>query len=145
MTSRESVLAALDQREPDLVPIDFSGHRSSGVAAIVYRKLRECLGLPPTTICVYDPIQRLAIVDEDVLDRFGVDAIEMGRGFALDGASWADWTLPDGTPSKMPAWALPERRDGEWACIRRRAGSSAECPAALSFSSSPTDRSLSDS
>ena len=34
MTSRERVLAALDHREPDLVPIDFSGHRSSGVAAI---------------------------------------------------------------------------------------------------------------
>jgi len=36
MTSRERVLAALDHREPDRVPIDFSGHRSSGVAATVY-------------------------------------------------------------------------------------------------------------
>ena len=53
-------------------------------------------------------------MDEDVLDRFGVDTIEMGRGFALDEASWADWTLPDGTPCKMPAWAMPERREGEW-------------------------------
>ena len=56
----------------------------------------------------------MAIVDEDVLDRFGVDTIELGRGFALEEAAWADWTLPDGTPCKMPAWALPERRDGEW-------------------------------
>ncbi len=114
MTPRERVLAALDHREPDRLPIDFSGHRSSGVAAIVYPKLRECLGLPATTIRVYDPIQQLAIVDEDVLDRFGVDTIEMGRGFALDEASWADWTLPDGTACKMPAWALPERREGAW-------------------------------
>ena len=29
-------------------------------------------------------------------------------------ASWADWTLPDGTPCKMPAWALPERGEEEW-------------------------------
>jgi uroporphyrinogen decarboxylase len=43
-----------------------------------------------------------------------VDTIELGRGFALDDASWADWVLPDGTPCKMPAWALPERRQGEW-------------------------------
>jgi uroporphyrinogen decarboxylase len=114
MTSRERVLSALDHREPDRVPIDFSGHRSSGVAAVVYPKLRECLGLPATTIRVDDPIQQLAIVDEDVLERFGVDTIEMGRGFALDEASWADWTLPDGTPCKMPARALPERREGEW-------------------------------
>ena len=42
--------AALDHREPDLVPIDFSDHRSSGVAAIVYPKQCECLGLPATTI-----------------------------------------------------------------------------------------------
>jgi len=27
------------------VPIDFSGHRSSGIAAIAYAKLREHLGL----------------------------------------------------------------------------------------------------
>jgi uroporphyrinogen decarboxylase len=114
MTPRQRVLAALDHREPDQVPIDCSGHRSSGIAAIVYPRLRECLGLPPTTVRVYDPIQQLAILDEDVLDRFGVDTIEMGRGFSLDEASWADWVLPDGTPCKMPAWALPQRREGEW-------------------------------
>ena len=79
-------LAALDHREPDLVPIDFSDHRSSGVAAIVYPKQCECLGLPATTIRAYDPIQRLAIVDEDVLDRFGVDTIEMERSGNGDAA-----------------------------------------------------------
>lgn len=114
MTSRERVLAALSHREPDRVPIDFSGHRSSGIAAIAYPKLRRHLGLPERPVRVYDPIQQLAIVDEDVLDRFGVDTIEMGRGFALDDASWREWVLPDGTPCLMPAWALPERRPGEW-------------------------------
>jgi uroporphyrinogen decarboxylase len=121
MTSRQRVLAALEHREPDRFPIDFSGHRSSGIAAIAYPKLRECLGLPPRPIRVYDPIQQLAIVDEDVLDRFGVDTIELGRGFALDEADWADWTLPDGTPCKMPAWALPERGQGQWV-FRSRTG-----------------------
>jgi uroporphyrinogen decarboxylase len=114
MTPRERVLSALNHRQPDRVPIDFSGHRSSGIAAIVYPKLRQRLGLPATTIRVYDPIQQLAIVDEDVLDRFGIDTIELGRGFALDEESWADWTLPDGTPCKMPAWALPVRGKDQW-------------------------------
>jgi len=114
MTSRERVLAALNHQESDRVPIDFSGHRSSGIAAIAYPRLRELLGLAPRTVRVYDPIQQLAIVDEDVLDRFGVDTIEMGRGFALDDDSWADWTLPDGSPCQMPAWALPERGEEEW-------------------------------
>lgn len=114
MTPRQRVLAALNHEPPDRVPIDLSGHRSSGIAAIAYRKLRAALGLPERTIRVYDPVQQLAIVDEDVLQRFGVDTIELGRGFALEEEHWADWTLPDGSPCQMPVWALPERDEGRW-------------------------------
>jgi uroporphyrinogen decarboxylase len=114
MNSRERVLAALRHEEPDRVPIDFSGHRSSGIAAIAYRRLRDALGLEPRTIRVYDPVQQLAIVDDDVLERFRVDTVELGRGFALDDEHWSDWTLPDGSPCQMPAWALPEREDRGW-------------------------------
>jgi len=114
MTSRERVLTACNHREPDRVPVDFSGHPSSGIAAIAYAKLRDYLRLPKKTIRVYDPIQQLAIVDEDVLERFGVDVLDLSRGFALDEDSWADWTLPDGTPCKMPAWALPQKENGKW-------------------------------
>jgi len=121
MTSRERVMAALQHREPDRIPIDFSGHRSSGIAAIAYAKLRKHLGLPPKPLRVYDPVQQLAIVDPDVLDLFGVDTIELGRAFALDNICWADWVLPDGTPCQMPAWALPERGKNEW-LIRSASG-----------------------
>jgi len=114
MTPRERVLAAIEHREPDRVPIDFSGHRSSGIAAIAYARLRKALGLPERPIRVYDPIQQLAIVDDDVLERFHVDVIEMGRGFALADEHWVDWTLPDGTPCQMPRWAAPERVEGAW-------------------------------
>ncbi len=111
---RERVLAALNHREPDRVPVDFSGHRSSGIAAIAYPKLRAALGLEPRTVYVYDPVQQLAIVHDDVLDAVGADTIEMGRGFCPDEKWWADWTLPEGTPCKMPAWAVPERAGVEW-------------------------------
>jgi uroporphyrinogen decarboxylase len=114
MTSRGRVLTACNHRQPDRLPVDLSGHPSSGIAAIAYAKLRDYLGLPKKTIRVYDPIQQLAIVDEDVLDKFRVDTLDLGRGFALDEESWADWTLPDGTPCKMPAWALPEKADRRW-------------------------------
>ena len=114
MNSRERVLAALNHQEPDQVPICFSGHRSSGIAAIAYARLRDYLGLPKRPIRVYDPVQQLAIVDPDVLDLFGVDTIEMGRGFALEDKWWAEWVLPDKTPCLMPAWALPERQPGRW-------------------------------
>lgn len=121
MTPRERVLAALNHREPDRVPIDFSGHRSSGIAAIAYPKLREFLGLPPRPIRVYDVIQQLAIVDEDVLDRFHVDTIELGRGFALDEKSWSPWTLPDGTPCLVPSWTRLESDNDRWV-IRSKSG-----------------------
>lgn len=121
MTSRERVLAALNHRQTDRVPVDFSGHRSSGIAAIAYPKLREYPDLPPRPVRVYDVIQQLAIVDEDVLDRFGVDTIELGRGFALDDDSWTPWTLPDGTACFVPAWTPLEREEGRW-IIRSNSG-----------------------
>ena len=49
-----------------------------------------------------------------MLDLFHIDAIEMGRGFALEDEHWVDWILPDGTPCQMPRWAAPERVEGEW-------------------------------
>ncbi len=114
MNSRERVLTALKHQEPDRVPIDLSGHRSSGIAALAYPRLREFLGLPPKPIRVYDVVQQLAIVDEDVLDYFGIDTIEMGRGFCLEEKDWTPWTLPDGTPCLAPAWTKMEREDNRW-------------------------------
>jgi uroporphyrinogen decarboxylase len=108
------VLAALNHHEPDRIPIDLSGHRSSGIAAIAYARLRKHLGLPEKPIRVYDPIQQLAIVDEDVLERFSVDTIELGRAFALEGKHWTEWVLPDGTPCQMPVWVKPERDGKRW-------------------------------
>ncbi len=114
MTPRERILTTLNHREPDRVAIDLGSYRSSGISAIAYPRLRAALGLEPRPIYVYDPVQQLAIVDDDVLDWSGSDAIEMGRGFCLEEKWWADWTLPDGTPCKMPVWAVPERSGAEW-------------------------------
>jgi len=119
MTPRERVLAALNHVEPDRVPVDLSGHRSSGIAAMAYPKLRKYLGLAPKPIRVYDVIQQLAIVDDDVLDRFGIDCIEMGRGFALTDDSWKPWTLPDGTDCLIPAWTKMERRSDRWVILSK--------------------------
>ena len=121
MTPRERVLATLNHREPNTVAIDFSGHRSSGISAMAYRHLRKCLQLPERPIRVYDPIQQMALVDEDVLDRFGIDTIELGRGFALEDRHWHDWVLPDGSPCQLPVWVKPERDGARW-ILRSRSG-----------------------
>jgi uroporphyrinogen decarboxylase len=122
MNSRQRVLAALNHQQPDRVPVDLSGHRSSGISPIAYRKLRQKLGLPEKTIRVYDIVQQLAVVDEDVLDWAGVDTIELGRGFALEDRYWVEWTLPDGTPCQVPAWSVPERQPGRWVIRSQKSG-----------------------
>ena len=103
------------------MPIDFGGHRSSGIAALAYADLRKSLGLPPRPVRVYDAIQQLAIVDQDVCDRLGVDTVETGRGFGNDAADWQEWTLPDGSPCLMPAWVPLERQPTQWV-MRSAAG-----------------------
>ncbi len=114
MNSRERVRAAIEHRPVDRVPIDLGGHRSSGIMAIAYARLKEHLGITSGEVFVYDVIQQLAIVEPPVLDEFGIDTVEMGRGFLLDPGEWKDWTLPDGTPCKVPAYVSLERRGDDW-------------------------------
>lgn len=114
MTSRERVLASLNYRETDRIPIDLGGHRSSGIAAIAYSRLRQHLGLEDKPVRVYDMVQQLAIVDEDVLDLFGVDVVEMGRGFLGNDEDWKPWVLPDGTPCEVPYYTNLDQRGDDW-------------------------------
>jgi len=114
MTSRERVLTALNHMEPDRIPVDLGSHRSSGIAAIAYHRLRKHLGLEEKPVRVYDMVQQLAVVDEDVLDLFGVDVVEMGRGFLLDDGDWKPWILPDGTPCEIPYYTQLEKRGEDW-------------------------------
>lgn len=128
MSPRERVLAALAHRQPDRPPVDLSGHRSSGIAALAYARLRRHLGLPERPIRVYDPVQQLAIVDEDVLDLFQVDTIELGRAFAREESDWKDWVLPDGTPCQIPAWVNLRRESGRWVILSERGRELAQMP-----------------
>lgn len=114
MNSKERVKIALSHREPDRAPIDFGGHRSSGISAIAYRNLKKALGISSGDIYVYDMIQQLAIVEEEVLDAVGADVIELGRGFLTEEEDWKEWNLPDGTLCKIPAYLNLKRKGGDW-------------------------------
>jgi uroporphyrinogen decarboxylase len=104
MESSERIIKAINHREPDRVPIDFNGHRSSGIMVQAYKKLREYLGLPSRSLYVYDFIQQLALVEDDVLDIIGADVVELGHDFYRKEDYWQDWELQDGTPCKIPAF-----------------------------------------
>jgi len=111
MTPRERVLAAIQHREPDRVPIDQGSMRSTGIMAITYNRLKAQLGVSTPTTLLYDVIQQLAQPDDWYLERYHVDAIDIGRAFTPPGG-WQAWTLPDGSPALAPGWFRPERQDG---------------------------------
>lgn len=113
-TSRERVLMAVNHQEPNQVPIDLGGHRSSGIMAIAYDRLKRHLGIRSGDTYVYDFVQQLAIVEPELLDALAVDTIEMGRGFAQSPEDWRAWVLPDGTACKIPSFIEPVKVGGDW-------------------------------
>jgi uroporphyrinogen decarboxylase len=117
MNPRERVLTAVAHKQPDITPVDLGGHRSSGIAAVAYARLRKHLGLEPRPVRVYDMVQQLAVIDNDVLDLFGVDVVEMGRGFLQDDREWKGWVLPDNTPCLIPSYLNVEKRGNDWLLI----------------------------
>ena len=111
MTPRQRVLAAIRRQEPDRVPIDQGSMRSTGIMAIAYNRLKTHLGVtgPPTLL--YDLVQQLAQPDDWYLQRYHVDAVDLGRAFTPPGG-WQPWTLPDGSAALAPAWFRPEHEGG---------------------------------
>jgi len=105
MTSRERVLAAINHQEPDRVPIDLGGMRSTGIMAIAYNRLKERLEMGGDTAHVYDVVQQLAQPEEAVLQFAQADVVDLGRAFWTEPEDWQDWPLPDGSGAKLPATA----------------------------------------
>jgi uroporphyrinogen decarboxylase len=84
-SSRERLLTTLDHHEPDRVPFDLGGTQVTGIHVVAYRNLRQALGLSPVEVQLCDYIQQLALPDDDVIERLGVDV----RGlFPLNSHNW---------------------------------------------------------
>ncbi len=115
MTSRERVLASINHQEPDRVPVDLGATPSSGISTIAYYNLKKHLSLTTGHVRVYDVVQQLAQPEEEFIERFGVDTLDVGRLFNTRDEDWYDITLPTGQEVQFPAWFHPvERPDGGW-------------------------------
>ena len=115
MNSRERVLSALNHIQPDRVPLDLGGHRSSNFSVQAYKNFREFMGMEPDTLYIYDVIQQLVIPADDVIEKFRVDVVDLGRGFRNDPGFWKDWTQHDGLQVKIPAYVdLRNENDDTW-------------------------------
>jgi len=118
MTSRERVLAAISHSEPDRVPIDMGATPSSGISAIAYGRLTRHLGLTGAKTRVYDVVQQLAQPEEAVLERFRIDAVDLGRTFNTRAEDWRQVTLFDGSTAEYPRWFQPlPTAEGGWRAV----------------------------
>lgn len=73
MNARERLLTALDHREPDRVPFDLGSTQVTGIHGVAYGRLRSALGLSPVEPAICDAVQGLALPDDDVVERLGID------------------------------------------------------------------------
>jgi uroporphyrinogen decarboxylase len=111
---RERVIAAVRHQEPDRIPVDLGGMRSTGIMALAYASLKQHLGVTEGDIHVFDTMQQLAFVEEPVRQRFGCDVVILDHGLL---AGWRDYALPDGTQAKICAnfRTEPDGAGGEYA------------------------------
>jgi len=122
MNSRERIIAAIEHREPDRVPLDIGSTPSSGVSAIAYGNLKRHLGIKTGHTRVYDVAQQVAQPEEIILDRFGADVLDIGREFNTDDSCWYDVTMADGQRAQYPAWFHPEPQPDGSFIIRMKDG-----------------------
>ena len=108
MNSRDRLLTALHHHEPDHVPYDLGSTQVTGIHVAAYRDLRTSLGLPSVEPKICDSIQRLALPDEDVIEKLKVDI----RGlFPLNSHNWKIVPVEKGD-----AWEYTD----EWGITHRR-------------------------
>ncbi len=113
MTPRERVLAAINHQEPDQVPVDLGSMRSSGISAVAYHNLNKYLNYNKSKTRIFDTVQELALPEQHILDRFGIDSIPLGRAFNMNDDYWYEFDLTPEIKAFYPSYFLPKRTGAE--------------------------------
>ncbi len=100
MTSKERVVRAIQHRETDRVPLDLGATLVTGIHAYSYSRLKEHLGLSKGLVEIIDTYQFLARVEDEVLERFGIDVLPLFGAYdplgVKCGVGLKEWTMPNG-------------------------------------------------
>ena len=91
MTHRERLLTTLDHKEPDRVPIDLGAALACSINVQAYDRLKRHLGLDCPTYALHR-FGQIAVIDEQILERFDVDVRKLRPGGIGEGtvAAWAE-------------------------------------------------------
>jgi len=113
MTSAERIIAAINHRQPDKIPVDLGSSTVTGISGIAYNNLKKYLNIKGNSR-IYDVIQQLAQVDMSIIDLLGIDALDINR-VSIENTEWYDVTLSDGSKAEFPSWFRPVKaEDGSW-------------------------------
>jgi uroporphyrinogen decarboxylase len=114
MNSRDRLLLSINHKQPDKVPIDLGSSTVTGISAIAYNNLKKYLKIERPTR-VFDVVQQLANVDMEIINLFGVDALDVNRLSTEKNDDWYEVILADGSKAEYPKWFKPIRaNDGSW-------------------------------
>ena len=105
MNSRQRIIETINHREPDVLPIDFGGMRSTGINIKAYKNLKNYLGIKEGTIKLYDVFQQLAEPELKVVDHLGGDVVQLHRlspAFNIRIDSWKESIQPDSSVYMVP-------------------------------------------
>ena len=134
MTSRERVLSSINHKQPDYVPLDLGGTPSSGISAIAYNNLKKELGITHGHTRIFDVVQQVAQPEMEILDKFGVDVIDIGRVFNEKDKDWYDIELADGSIGQYPVWFRPVKQEnGDYLVFDKEGTMIAKMPVGATF------------
>lgn len=107
MTSKERVLAALDHKETDRVPLDIGGINNTCMHQIVEMQVKEKLGLKDNGYFIKARSQGIVIPDQSIVNHFGVDTCSI---YINEARPWVD--NGDGTFTDMWGIGMKLNPDG---------------------------------
>lgn len=111
MTGRERILSAINHKEPDKVPVDLGATPSSNISAIAYNNLKKHLGMKGGHTRTYDVVQQVIQPEEEILDMFNIDIVDIGTTFNTKDGDWYDYKLADGSTAQYPKWFKPKSKE----------------------------------
>jgi len=91
MTNRERLLASLNHRQPDRIPIDLGGTGVTGIHCSVVAALRDHYGLEKRPVKVHEPYQMLGLVEDDLAEAMGLDVVGIPAPKTLFGFAARGW------------------------------------------------------
>lgn len=99
MNRRERVLAALEHRQPDRIPIDFGSTATTGIHVSCVAALRDHYGLEKRLVKVHEPYQMLGWIDDDLKEAMGIDVEGVpprNTMFGFPNERWKTWRTQEG-------------------------------------------------